>query len=310
MPEGLMSKKPAVVPLLVALVVWPGCDFSFLVATGKFGTTAAADVKDLQALPTLADEYRHGRAKLVYLRMRLLNDASATDGLETFLKKAQYPVAQATGPPIDQAWADHCDQIAAADKVVDKLLSLVGAYAQALQALSSQDHTGSDLSKVVTDFTTDLGKIAPGLPSKVTGTVSAAAGPVSQLAGILAESYTQGKVREIVGNAHPAISVVLKGIAAYVQAVEEEALDAANLEMEGFKAAYGKRPATSNEIAAVWDIEAHWNSMMDSHARKTTQLLGELQDLTQAEQALFDARDPAKTDAQVKALLKTVAALQ
>jgi uncharacterized protein YeaO (DUF488 family) len=297
--------------VLIALLTLVGCGPSpYLKASGDFATAMDNSVSTLRGMEDLNSQLCQQRAQLDYLFHRLTNTNykdTTKDGKPVYLywanyaAKFEYEVPQSDGSFKKQSWETHCNQVKIADAVVDKALSGLTAYANALKTVSTKDFSGTGVKSLADDATNLAGKL--GAPSKATDIAKTLANPLGQLSGALLQKYAEHKAAEVVKAADAGVTEILDGVGKYIDALLEEEL-ATDHDMRDYLNATDKGLTGSMEILQFSDLASRW--MNDLQAKKDTQqkLAGVLKKLQKAEVALATAGKQEKPDTAAE--LKTV----
>jgi hypothetical protein len=283
------------------------CHTPYLTAAGNFGSTMSNSSTELQGLTGLASDLCQERAQLDYVFHRLNQDPHA-GAVPRWPSDLSYEVPQSDGTTRTSTWGKHCEQIALADAVVTKALTLLAQYGKALNDLSGGDYSGKNVTGIVTDVGSDLTTLKTA-PSKVTDTLTALAGPLGDIAGMLEKEYAEGQVKAAVKNADPGVKAALAAIINYELGVGAEVADAQHLMKNALEEADKKLPANSMEILRFSDLERKWVSDLATQQQQQGDIGATLGDLQKAEASLVTAGHKDTGSDEFKSLLKSVAGL-
>jgi hypothetical protein len=293
--------------MLLALFLLVGCDLSpYLKASGNYAKALDDSISALRSMKDYNSQMCQQRVQLDYLFHRIEDKKSgkAPTYWADYSKKFKYPVIQTDGTEVDQNWDTHCKQIQISDDIVNKALSGLSAYANALNTIATKDYSGANIKSLATDAINLTGKL--NIPSKVTDIAKALSDPLAQLSGVLLMKYAEGKVEKIVEEADPSVTNILDVIGIYIDALTEEEFAVENEMKDTINAADSGLSGDAMENLKFNELVSRWTSNLQTKRDAMQSISGALKKLRDAEKALVTAGN--KPDPNTAEELKTVLA--
>ena len=284
--------------VLLVLLLSAGCGgpSAYLTASGNYAKALEDSTSTLRGMKDYNSQMCQQRMQLDYLFHRIEDKKAGNPPVYwgDFPKKFKYPVIQADGSVKDQDWNTHCEQIQIGDAIVNRALSGLAAYADALKTLSTIDYSGSDMKSLANDAIDLAGKL--NTPSRATDIAKALPDPLQQLSGVLSSMYAKNGVKKIVKEAGPSVRKILDGVGKYLDALMAEELDVENQMRNTLNAVDQGLSDDPMEQLQFSELASRWGS--DLRAKKDAQrtLSGALKGLQEAESALASAGDQPNPD--------------
>lgn len=276
--------------VLLVLLLLSGCGPSaYLTASGNFAKALDDSTSTLRGMKDYNSQMCQQRMQLDYLFHRIENKKSGDSPIywANYSKEFKYKVKQTDGTDVDQDWDTHCKQVQISDAIVNKALSGISAYANALNTLTAKDYSASNMKSLSNDVIDLAGKL--NTPSKVTDIAKALPDPIQQLTGVLLAMYAKKEIKKVVKEADPSVTKILDGIGKYLDALIVEELDVENQMRNTINAADAGLSGDSMEYLQFNELASRWVS--DLQAKKDAQqmLSSALKKLRDAENALATA---------------------
>ncbi len=283
--------------VLLALLLLAGCGSSaYLTASGQYAKALDDSTSAFRCMKDDNSQMCQQRMQLDYLFHRLEDKKAGNPPIYwgDFPRKFKYPVIQADGSVKDQNWNTHCEEIRIGDAIVDRALSGLSVYANALKTLSAQDYSGSNMKPLANDAISLAGKL--GAPSRVTDIAKGLPDHIQQLSEVLLSMYVKHGVKKIVKEADPIVRKILDGIGKYLDALLAEELDVENQMRNTLNAVDQGLSDDPMDQLQFTELASRWGS--DLRVKKDAQqtLSRVLKDLQEAESALATAGDQSNPD--------------
>jgi hypothetical protein len=197
------------VVFLVAFVVCGCAPSAYLTAVASYATTASTGVQSLAAVPSTESSICRKRAAARYVKAQVLTPSSTT-------WRAYYSASKQADGTL--SWQEYCAEIETTGKNFLSLLTLLGAYSDAMKSLAS---AGSWDGATIASTITPLSSLVGGNTTAGKDLTNLAS-PAQKLGSFIVAGYTSGKTLEFAQTADPAVQAVLDGLGAHITAVNRD----------------------------------------------------------------------------------------
>jgi hypothetical protein len=291
---------------LLILFLLAGCNLSpYLKASGDYAKAMDGSVSTLRSMKDYNSQMCQQRMQYDYLFHRIEDKKQGTTAYwADYSKNFEYDVTQPDGKVVKQNWDTHCQQVQISDDIVNKALSGLSAYANALNTIATRDYSGANIKSLADDTISLASQL--NAPSKSTDIAKSLTAPLQQLAGALMMSYTEGQVKIIVKEADPSVTEILDLIGKYIDALTEEEIAVEHQMKKTIDAADSRLTGDSMEKLQFNELAFRWTNDLQVKKNAIQTMSSALKKLQDAEKALVTAG--SKQDPNTAEELKTVLA--
>ena len=200
----------------------------FAAATSGFADGAAQVTSTFGSEFETAASVCRQRARLDFTQHRI---ESTAGGEYAWGKHPLWPEWAAVHKVSDESgdtWKDHCDRIAATDKLQAHALSVIAAYGNSLRALAEVgSYDGCDVGGISSKAGSIIATVGggSGVSKTVKDVLSGMGDPLNKMTSFLLQSRTQGELRQVITEADPLVQKLLGGLVLYTDATDDEARD-------------------------------------------------------------------------------------